>query len=219
MKKVELLGTARESKGTTGATQLRRSKKIPCVLYGGNGTVHFSVEESALSKVVHTPESYRIELDIDGQKRMALLHQKQFHPVSDKLLHVDFLEMNDAKEARVSLSVRLKGQAAGVRKGGKLNQTMRKLRVKGLPTALPEHIEVDITDLDLGHSIRVADLKFPGISLVEKPTDVVVSVKMAKKEEAAAAATAAGASAPAAGAKAAEAAKPAAGAAKPAAKK
>lgn len=220
MKKVELLGTARESKGTTGATQLRRSKKIPCVLYGGTSTVHFSVEEGALNKIVHTPESYRVELDIDGRKHMALLHQKQFHPVSDKLLHVDFLEMNDAKEARVSLSVRLKGQAAGVRKGGKLNQTMRKLRVKGLPTALPEHLEVDITDLDLGHSIRVSDLKFDGISVVEKPTDVVVSVKMAKKEEAAAAAApAAGAAAPAAGAKPAEAAKPAAGAAKPAAKK
>lgn len=219
MKKVELLGTARESKGTTGAIQLRRSKKIPCVLYGGTSTVHFSVEESALNKIVHTPEAYRVELDIDGQKHMALLHQKQFHPVSDKLLHVDFLEMNDAKEARVSLSVRLKGQAAGVRKGGKLNQTMRKLRVKGLPTALPEHLEVDITDLDLGHSIRVGDLKFEGISVVEKPTDVVVSVKMAKKEEAAAAPTAGAAAAPAAGAKPAEAAKPAAGAAKPAAKK
>lgn len=213
MKKVELTGTARESQGTMGAVRLRRTKRVPCVLYGGKDTVHFSVEEGAINKIVHTPEAYRIELDIDGQKRMALLHQKQFHPVTDQLIHADFLEMSDTKEARVSLSVKLKGQAAGVRKGGKLNQTMRKLRVKGLPAALPEHLEVDITDLDLGHSIRVGDLKFDGISLVEKPTDVVVSVKAVKKEETAAAA-AAEAAKPAAGAKPAEAAKPAAGAAK-----
>ncbi|MFT3884461.1 MAG: 50S ribosomal protein L25 [Flavobacteriales bacterium] len=210
MKKVELTGIKRDTKGSSNASRMRRAQSIPCVLYGGQETIHFSVDEKALGKIVHTPEVYRIELDIDGNKRMALLHEKQFHPVSDKLLHVDFLEMSDSKEARVDLSVKLTGQAAGVRKGGKLSQNMRKLRVKGLPTALPEHLEVDITALDLGDSIRVSDLKFNGLTLVEKPTDVVVAVKAVKKEAEAA---------PAPGAPAAAGAKPAAAPAKPAAKK
>lgn len=218
MKKVELIATKRDIQGTKGATALRRAKRVPCVLYGGSSVEHFSVDEGALRKLVITPESYRIELDIDGQKRMALIHDKQFHPVSDAIIHCDFVEMGENKEARVSLAVRLKGQSVGVKKGGVLSQPMRKLRVKGLPASLPEHLEVDITNLELNHAIHVSDLSFTGITIAEKPTDVVASVRMAKKEEAAA--PAAGAATPAAGAAAAPAADAKkAEAAKPAAKK
>lgn len=140
------------------------------------------------------------------------------------MLHCDFMEMSDTKEAKVSLAVKLKGQAAGIKAGGILSQPLRKLRVRGLPSALPEHLEVDITNLEINHSIHVSDLQFPGITIAEKASDVVASVKVAKKEEVAAvaatattAAPAAGAAAPAAAdAKKGEAAKPAA---KPAAKK
>ncbi len=208
MKKVELTATKRASEGSKGAATLRRAKRVPCVLYGGSETVHFSVDEPALRKLVFTPEAYRIELDIDGDKRMALLHDKQFHPVSDAVLHADFMEMSDTKEAKVSLAVKLKGLSAGVKAGGILSQPMRKVRVKGLPTSLPEHLDVDITNLELNDSIHVSDLKFPGITIVERATDVVASVKMAKKEEevvaaptaASTAVPAAGAAAPAAGA-------------------
>lgn len=208
MKKVELTATKRASEGSKGAATLRRAKRVPCVLYGGSETVHFSVDEPALRKLVFTPEAYRIELDIDGDKRMALLHDKQFHPTSDAVLHADFMEMSDTKEAKVSLAVKLKGLSAGVKAGGILSQPMRKVRVKGLPTSLPEHLDVDITDLELNDSIHVSDLKFPGITIVERATDVVASVKMAKKEEevvaaptaASTAVPAAGAAAPAAGA-------------------
>ncbi|MBL7984000.1 MAG: 50S ribosomal protein L25 [Flavobacteriales bacterium] len=225
MKKVELTATKRASEGSKGAVTLRRAKRVPCVLYGGSSTTHFSVDEAALRKLVFTPESYRIELDIDGEKRMALLHDKQFHPVSDAILHCDFMEMSDTKEAKVSLAVKLKGQAAGIKAGGILSQPLRKLRVRGLPSALPEHLEVDITNLEINHSIHVSDLKFPGITIAEKASDVVASVKVAKKEEVAAVAATATTAAPAAGAAAApaaadakkgDAAKPAA---KPAAKK
>jgi large subunit ribosomal protein L25 len=213
MKKVELTATKRASEGSKGAATLRRAKRVPCVLYGGSGTVHFSVDEPALRKLVFTPEAYRIELDIDGEKRMALLHDKQFHPVSDAIIHCDFMEMSENKEAKVSLAVKLKGQSVGIKAGGILSQPLRKLRVKGLPTVLPEHLEVDITDLDINDSLHVSDLKFPGITIAERPTDVVASVKMAKKEEVVAAApTAASTQVPAAGAAA-----PAAGAAAPAA--
>ena len=215
MKKVELTATKRASEGTKGATTLRRAKRVPCVLYGGSGTMHFSVDEPALRKLVFTPETYRIELDIDGEKRMALLHDKQFHPTSDAILHADFMEMSENKEAKVSLAVKLTGQSAGIKAGGILSQPLRKLRVKGLPTSLPEHLEVDITSLEINDSIHVSDLKFPGITIVERATDVVASVKMAKKEEeVAVAATAASTATPAAGAAAAA---PAAGAAAPAA--
>ena len=199
MKNVELIGTKREINGTTGAKEIRRNKQVPCVLYGGEDVVHFSVDERALSKIVHSPEAHSVQLDIDGVKRMALLHDKQFQPVTDAVIHADFLETIPNRDARLSMTVRLKGQSAGVRMGGKLNQTMRKMRVKGLPEAMPEVIELDITKLELGENIRVRDLNFPGITIMEKPNDVVVSVKMAKKaaetpaEAAAAAAPAAGA--------------------------
>jgi len=198
MKNVELIGTKRETKGTTGAKEVRRNKQVPCVLYGGKDVVHFSVDERALSKIVHSPEAYSVQLDIDGEKRTALLHDKQFQPVTDAVIHADFLETIANRESRLSMTVRLKGQSAGVRMGGKLNQTMRKLRVKGLPDALPELIELDITKLELGDSIRVSDLSLPGITIMEKSNDVVVSVKMAKKvaETPAETAAAAGAAAP-----------------------
>ena len=201
MKKVELVATKRAIQGTPGATTIRRAKRVPCVLYGGSDTVHFSVDEAALRKLVFTPEAYRIELDIDGEKRMALLHDKQFHPTGDHVIHADFMEMSDTKEAKVSLALKLKGMAAGVKDGGLINQPLRKLRVKGLPTALPEHLEWDITKLEIGDSIHVSDLKFPGLTIVERLTDVVASVKMAKKEEeVVVAATAASTALPAAGA-------------------
>lgn len=209
MKKVEFTGTLRTTQGTKGAAQLRRAKLVPCVLYGGESPIHFSLEEAPLNKLVHTPDVYRIELDIDGKKHMAMMAEKQFHPVSDRLLHLDFIELNEAKEARVTLSLRLVGQSPGVRKGGKLSQPLRKLTVKGLPGVLPEHLEYDVNNLEIGDSIRVRDLKFPGLTVLERSTDVVVAVKMPKKvEEAATATPAAGAAAPAAAA-----------AAKPAAKK
>ena len=198
MKNVELIGIKREANGTTGAKEIRRNKQVPCVLYGGQDIVHFSVNERALSKIIHSPEAHRVELNIDGDKRVALLQDKQFQPVTDAVIHADFMEVLAGKEARVSMTVRLKGQSAGVRKGGKLSQTMRKVRVKGQPEAMPEVIELDISKMDIGENIRVRDIQIPGVTLLEKPHDVVVSVKMAKR--AAEATPVAGAAAPAAGA-------------------
>lgn len=183
MKKVELTAAPRTIEGTKGAAALRRAKRIPCVLYGGQETVHFSVDEAIISKVVFSPDAHRFEIDLDGTKRLAQLHEKQFDPLSDRILHLDFLEMNESKPAKVSLSLRLSGQSTGVRKGGKLSQPMRKLRVKGLPAALPEHLDLDITELEVGQSIRVRDLKFAGLEVAEKATDVVVTVKAPKKEK------------------------------------
>ena len=203
MKNVELTGTKRPISGTTGAKELRRNKQVPCVLYGGQDIVHFSVEERALSKIVHSPDAFSVELNIDGEKRTALLHDKQFQPLTDAIIHADFLETVANKEAKVSLNVRLKGQSAGVRKGGKMTQSLRRVRVKGMPDKLPEILELDVTTLELGGNIQVKDINIPGMTILEKPNEVVVSVKMPKKVEAAAenaAATPAAGAAPAAAA-------------------
>ncbi|MBL7951375.1 MAG: 50S ribosomal protein L25 [Flavobacteriales bacterium] len=222
MNKIALTGTPRTNLGTKYAAQLRRTKQVPCVLYGGENTVHFSVDEAALNKTAFTAEMNGVEIDLNGTKTLALVKAKQFHPVTDRVLHVDFVELNENKETTAFLSIRLKGQPIGVRKGGNLSQNMRKMRVKGLPTKFPSHLEVDIAELDINKSIHVSDLKFDGLTLMEREDDVVVAVKLAKKQEEAAATPAAGAAAPAAAkagdAKAAAGAKPAA-AAKPAAKK
>lgn len=207
MKKVDLAGTVRTANGSKSAERLRRDKQIPCVLYGGDQVVHFSADEASLGKVVFTPETYRVELDLDGRKVMALLQETQFHPLSDRIVHVDFMEMSEDKEVRVTLGLKLTGQSMGVRKGGRLNQIKRKLRVQGLPGRLPEHLEFDVANVDLGQSIRVRDLKFSGLSIMEPGNEVVLTVRMAKKEAepASAAPVAATAAAPAASAPAEEA--------------
>ena len=200
MNKVTLSGTVRTATGTKDAAQLRREKRVPCVLYGGDQPVHFSVEESSLRPIVFTPEVNTIELDLDGNTVQAMMHQKQFHPVTDRVLHLDFLQIQEGKDARATLSVRLLNQPIGVRKGGVMNQPMRKLRVKGLPSRIPKHLEVNIEELDINQSIKVKDLKFEGLTMMERPEDVVVAVKMVKKKEEAAAPgapAAAGAAAPA----------------------
>lgn len=211
MNKVALSGSLRNDTGTKYAAQLRREKRVPCVLYGGEKTVHFSVDESALNKIIFTPELNGVDLDLDGTKTLALVHQKQFDPLTDRVIHVDFMEVNETKEANAVLSVRLSGQPIGVRKGGTLSHNMRKLRVKGLPSKFPMHLDLNVSELDLNASIQVSDLKFDGLTMLERPNDVVVSVKVPKKVEEAAAAAAPAGGAPAADAKKAE--------AKPAAKK
>lgn len=215
MKKVTLSGAPRAHTGSRDANRLRNAGQVPCVLYGGGTTRQFTVDEKQLRKVVFTPDSFRIELDLGGEKVMALLHETQFHPVTDAPLHADFVEMNENKESRVSLSLKLVGQSAGVRAGGRIVQNFRKLHVKGLPAALPEHLELDVTKLEINDSIRVSDLKFEGLTVVERPDDVVVAVRHQKKEEVAAATTAE--AAPAAGTAPAAAATPAATPAAPAA--
>lgn len=194
MNTIALSGTIRTNLGTKYAAQLRRTKQVPCVLYGGENTLHFSVDGAALKKLIITPEFNGAEIELDGKKVLAMVQEKQFHPVTDEILHVDFVELDEKAEATASLSVRLVGQPIGVRKGGKLSHTLRKLRVSGLPAKLPGHIDLDIAELDINTSIHVSDMNVEGLTFLDNEDDVVVSVKMAKKkEEEAAATTAAGA--------------------------
>ncbi|HNR53537.1 MAG TPA: 50S ribosomal protein L25 [Flavobacteriales bacterium] len=201
MNTIALSATPRTDLGTKYAAQLRRTKQVPCVLYGGETNLHFSVDGAALKKVIFTPELNGVEIEMAGRKILAMVKDKQFHPVTDEILHVDFVELDESEEAAAELTLRLIGQAIGVRKGGKLRQNLRKVRVSGLPAKMPGHLELDIADLDINKTIHVSDLKFEGLTVLENEDEVVVAVKMAKKQEEAAA----GAAAPAADAKKAEA--------------
>lgn len=191
MKKVSLSGSPRASVGKKDAADLRNEGKIPCVLYGGTEQVSFSANENELKKIVWSPDVFMIELDIKGRKGNALIKDVQFHPVTDRLVHIDFLELFPGKPVKVKLPVRLVGSAEGVKKGGKLLQNFRKISVFGAPENLPDLIEVNVEALNIGENIRIKHVSIDGIRLLEAPEAVIASVQTTRNvaQEAAAAAT------------------------------
>jgi large subunit ribosomal protein L25 len=180
MKTVQLSGSVRQNVGKKDAVSLRNSGKVPAVLYGAGTQTHFSVEALPMSKLVVNPNVYQIELDIEGTKSNAIIKEVQFHPVTDEIIHVDFLQLSADKPVKLKLPLRLTGNSLGVRNGGKLLVNFRKVDVIGLPSAFPDDITVDITDLRIGMSVRVRDLSFDGITFLNDPAAMVVQVKMAR---------------------------------------
>ncbi|TVR38351.1 MAG: 50S ribosomal protein L25/general stress protein Ctc [Cryomorphaceae bacterium] len=180
MKQVSLSGSPREGVGSTDAKALRNQDRVPCVLYGGEKQVHFHVDYNQMSKLVITPNVHRIALDIDGTSFDALIKEVQFHPVTDRIIHVDFIQLFNDKEVKIQLPLRVSGSAIGVRNGGRLFVLFRKLNVKGFPPQFPEAIELDITKLRIGQKIRVKDLNVGELALLHDPEAVVVSIKTAR---------------------------------------
>lgn len=173
-------GSRRESVGKKDAKSHRRSGKIPCVLYGGAEQIHFTVDETSFHELIFTPHVYITQLDIDGQKFDAILQDVQYHPVSDHVLHADFMELKPGKMVTVALPLQVKGVSKGVLAGGKLLKKKRKIRVHGLPEYIPEHIEVDVTELLVGQSLRVSDITLPDLQLMDSPRDVLVTVAITR---------------------------------------
>lgn len=180
MKVSQLSGSSRANVGKKDAKALRDAGQVPCVLYGQGTQTHFAVKDIAMEKLVFNPDVFQVELDIDGKKTNAIIQELQQHPITDKVMHVDFLELNPNKEVKVALPVRLTGNSRGVMAGGRLMQVFRRLRVVGLPGNLPEAITIDITKLKIGGSIRVKDLENDGLKISEAKNAVVVAVKMAR---------------------------------------
>ncbi|MCO6501279.1 MAG: 50S ribosomal protein L25/general stress protein Ctc [Vicingus serpentipes] len=180
MKSVALTGNKRAERGSSNANALRKEEKVPCVIYGGKENIHFTVNEIAFGKIINSPEVFFVDLDIDGTKVKTIIQDVQFHPVTDRVTHVDFIEVVDNKPLIVSLPVFTTGASRGVLNGGKLRMVTRKLKVKGLPAALPEKIELDITNLRIGQSIKVADVNLDGLSILDAANAVVVAVKMSR---------------------------------------
>lgn len=192
MKQISVSGQKRETVGKKSTKLLRKEGLVPCNLYGlGKAPLAFTIAARDLRKVIYTPDVYVVDLNIDGEQRLAVIQELQFHPVSDAVLHVDFLEVNDQKPITIGIPVKLNGLAQGVRDGGKINLAVRKLNVKAVYTQIPEILNIDVTDLQLGKSIKVGQLQFEGLEIVTSPEVVVCSVKATRASRSAAAAAAA----------------------------
>lgn len=180
MKTAQLSGSTRSNVGKKDSKAIRNAGQVPCVLYGSGEQTHFSVKANDIEKIIFSPDVYKVELDIDGKKASGIIREIQQHPVKDTIQHVDFLELDDKKEVKIGLPVQLTGSSRGVMNGGRLMQVFRKLTVQGLPQDLPEAIVLDISPLRIGQSIRVKDVQFPGVKVLDPANAVVVSVKMAR---------------------------------------
>ncbi len=177
MKVFSMSGSLRENVGKKEAKKNRREGLVPCVLYGGEKQVHFTVSAKELDRVLFTPEVHLLEITIDGTMHKAILSDIQYHPITDHALHVDFIECWDDKKVKIALPVKYTGTSKGVVKGGKLRQRMRKIRVQGLMRDLPEYITLDITKLEIGQAIRVRDIQIDKLTILEPGSSLVLGVK------------------------------------------
>lgn len=198
MKEIEVKGQKRNDTGKKAAKLLRKEGLIPCNLYGEakdeNGlpkSMPLAIPMTELRKVVYTPHIYVINLNIDGEHHTAILKELQFHPVTDALLHIDFYEVNDQKPITIGIPVKLNGLAQGVRDGGRMNLVVRKIDVTAPYQQIPEHLDIDVTHMTIGKSIKVGELNFPGLELATSKEVVVCSVKMTRAATSAAAAASA----------------------------
>ncbi len=186
MKQVSLSGSARQNVGKKDAKAVRNSGKVPCVVYGSGKQTHFSVKHIDIEKILYSKDVYQVNLNVDGAKYSAIIQDVQQHPVTDKIVHVDFLELEDNNKVKVEIPIVIEGRSPGVLSGGRLQQVFRKLRVEAFPKDVPEVLKVDISNLKIGNSIRVKSLASDSINILNAPNAVVVSVKMARgatKEE------------------------------------
>ncbi len=177
MKTILLKGHVREDAGTASANQLRDNGMVPCVLYGAGTHVLFSVYRDDFKNLVYTPNTYLVKLDIDGSEYKAVMQDLQFHPVNDSILHVDFLAIDESKPVTLAVPTLVKGNSPGVRAGGRLAVKLKKVRVKAMLSDLPDSVEVDISGLELGKSIKVENVNIPNVELLEASNVAIVSVE------------------------------------------
>ncbi|MDD3741671.1 MAG: 50S ribosomal protein L25/general stress protein Ctc [Bacteroidales bacterium] len=176
MKHFEINATLRTDVGKKASKLIRRDEKIPCVIYGGEKTLHFYTSQSDVRKFVYTPEVMFADIKLDGKQYPAIIKDIQFHPVSDKIIHIDFYELNEAKPLKIQIPLLITGSSLGVKAGGKLKQNMRKITVKGLMNEIPDKMEIDISELNIGDSIRIKDLKSDKLEFVDTKTNIVVTI-------------------------------------------
>lgn len=190
MKSIELKGAIRSDLGKKGTKEVRRNELTPCNLYGNGGNVNFTVVEKDLKNILYTPSAYIIDLNIDGKIEKAVIREVQFHPVTDDVLHIDFFRVTEDKPVVIEVPVKLNGSSDGVKQGGKLSLSARKLKVSALLKDLPDTLDIDITTLGLGKTIMVGELNFPNIEILNPNSTVVCAVKMTRAARGAAAAAA-----------------------------
>ena len=186
MKEINVTGQKRTDLGKKASKTLRKEGLVPCNIYGlaeqdGKPTaMAFAVPMTELRKIIYTPHIYVINLVIDGESHTAILKDIQFHPVTDAVLHVDFLEVNDKKPITIGIPVKLTGLAQGVRDGGRMNLSIHKIEVKAPYQQIPEHLDIDVTALQIGKSIKIGQLSFEGLEIVTGKEVIVCSIKMTR---------------------------------------
>ena len=182
MKSITINGSQRESVGKSSTKALRNAGKVPCVVYGGKKPVHFSADEISFSKLVYTPNAHTVIISLDGKEEInAVIQDIQFHPVTEKILHIDFFQLFENKEINMTIPVKFSGNAPGVRlEGGLLFKNKRKLYVKALPKNLPDFISVDLSNLNLNDKVTIQDLLNDNYSFLHPENMVVCQVKMSR---------------------------------------
>ena len=181
MKSITIKGSERESVGKKATKALRNAGKVPCVVYGGDKPLHFSADELAFRDLVYTPNAHTVAIELDGGASVkAVMQDIQFHPVTDKIIHIDFYQLFDDKMVTMDIPVRLEGNSPGVRNGGRLLFRKRKLTIKALPAKLPDFFDIDISKLKIGQNISVGSLLNDDFSILHPDTTVVVQVKTAR---------------------------------------
>ncbi|MCD0487979.1 50S ribosomal protein L25/general stress protein Ctc [Pedobacter sp. MC2016-14] len=180
MKTIAISGSPRENVGKRDAKELRYEGKVPAVLYGGKEQAHFAVITTELKDAIYSPEASFVEIDLNGTKTKAIIKDMQFHPLTDLLLHIDFLQLFEDKEIVMEIPVKLTGTSPGVKMGGKLVQKLRKLRLKALPSNMPQVVEVSIGKLEVGNLFRVRNLVAGDYTVLNTPEDTIVSVGMSR---------------------------------------
>ena len=177
MKSITIKGSERESVGKKATKALRNAGKVPCVVYGGEKPLHFAADELAFRDLVYTGAAHTVKVDLGEGKLKAIMQDIQFHPVTDRILHIDFYQLFDDKEVTMNIPVRLQGNAPGVRNGGRLLFRKRKLSIKALPDNLPDFFDIDISKLKIGDNITVESLITDEFEILHPETTVVVQVK------------------------------------------
>jgi large subunit ribosomal protein L25 len=191
MKTVEIVGYKRANLGKSESKRLREEGHVPCVLYGGGQQVHFYAPMILFRELVYTNEAHFVHLNIEGDEYQAILQEVQFHPVSEIILHADFLRIEENRKIKMNIPVRLVGKAKGVEKGGLLVRKRATLKVYGYPKDMPDHIDVDVTSLDFHHAIKVGDMSVPNLEFLDPKQSAIAAVEVPRAAKMAAEAAAA----------------------------
>jgi large subunit ribosomal protein L25 len=181
MKSITIKGSERESVGKSATKAVRDAGMVPCVIYGGDQPVHFAADERAFKSLVYTPNAHTVVIELEnGKKFDVILQDIQFHPVSDKILHIDFYQLRDDREVIMEVPVRIIGTSPGVLSGGVLRLNQRRLKVKALPKHLPDFVEADISELQMGNRLYITKVKTDNFKLLHPDNTVVCQVKISR---------------------------------------
>jgi len=176
MKTIEIKGSFRTELGKKSSKQIRKTGNVPCVIYGKEKNIHFQAHENSFKNLVYTAEAHLVKLSIEDKEYKAVLKDMQFHPVNDKILHADFIEIFDNKPVVINIPIKVTGDSAGVLAGGKLSIKRRNLKIKGLAKDLPEYLPIDITELKIHEGKKVGELSFDKIELLDPKKSMVLTI-------------------------------------------